>query len=101
MDAPWPGPRLALGLNFEASASAGHKILGWPLAWPWLALGLALGWTSIFGVGKVGKRLGRPLHAWGTLLETGDHYTKSSDNRFYEIDITHHLRGTTDLALAM
>ena len=42
MDAPWPGPRLALGLNFEASAGAGHKILGWPLAWPWLALGLAL-----------------------------------------------------------
>ena len=35
MDAPWPWPLawpwLALGLA-----------LGWPLAWPWLALGLAL-----------------------------------------------------------
>ena len=42
MDAPWPGPRLALGLNFEATAGGGLKILGRPLAWPWLALGLAL-----------------------------------------------------------
>ena len=63
MDAPWPGPRLALGLNFEASAGAGHKILGWPLAWPWLALGLALAgpwpgpWLAL------GLALGWPL-AW-------------------------------------
>ena len=63
MDAPWPGPWLALGLNFEASAGAGHKILGWPLAWPWLALGLALPgpwpgpWLAL------GLALGWPL-AW-------------------------------------
>ena len=63
MDAPWPGPRLALCLNFEASAGAGHKILGWPLAWPWLALGLALAgpwpgpWLAL------GLALGWPL-AW-------------------------------------
>ena len=38
MDAPWPGPRLALGLYFEATAGGGLKILGRP----WLALGLAL-----------------------------------------------------------
>ena len=52
MDAPWPGPRLALGLNFEASAGAwpqnSWQALGLALAgpWPgpWLALGLALGW---------------------------------------------------------
>ena len=52
MDAPWPGPWLALGLIFVASAEAlATKSLagpwpgpGWPLAWPWLALGVALGW---------------------------------------------------------
>ena len=38
MDAPWPGPCLALGLAL-AGPWAGP---GWPLAWPWLALGLAL-----------------------------------------------------------
>ena len=58
MDARWPGPRLALGLNFEAMRRRmASKFLagpwpgpGWPLAWPlagpwpgpWLALGLAL-----------------------------------------------------------
>ena len=78
MDAPWPGPRLALGLNFEASAGAGHKILGWPLAWPWLALGLALagpwpgpwlalglavGWPLAWPWLALGLALGWPL-AW-------------------------------------
>ena len=38
MDAPWPGPWLALGLALAGPWPG----LGWPLAWPWLALGLAL-----------------------------------------------------------
>ena len=79
MDAPWPGPRLALGLNFEAMRRRmATKFLagpwtgpGWPLAWPWLALGLAFGWPLAWLLAgpwpgpwlALGLALGWPL-AW-------------------------------------
>ena len=71
MDAPWPGPRLALGLNFEAMRRRmATKFLagpwpgpGWPLAWPWLALGLALGWPLAWPLAGPWPGPGWPL-AW-------------------------------------
>ena len=39
------------------------------------------------GSGRVGKRLGRSLHAWGTFLELGGQSKKKSNNRDFERSI--------------
>merc|ERR1712015_358590 len=53
MDAPWPGPGwplawpwLALGLALGWPLAGPWPGPGWPLAWPWLALGRAFGWPG-------------------------------------------------------
>ena len=65
MDAPWPGPWLALGLALAGPWPgpwlALGLALGWPLAWPWLALGWPGSNREIKLTGSPGKITGSGL----------------------------------------